>query len=146
MRGPRTSGLPIQTQIPPTAATIGPDGRPTMQGPTSPVLPPGTVNQPTPLPVQRVPTQSIPPQQRSTLPIAPRGDTGLTPEGTPVAQVMNNRYPAPSGPAIAPVIKPTAVFSANDFSLDIEVNAPNSAPVPAPITVDAAALFKSGAD
>lgn len=98
---PVATGTPYQKQIPPTQQTYDENNQPRLQGPTPAVTPPGTVAGPQdnlPFPVQRVPTQTIRPQQQSTLPIAPRNDTGITPEGTPVAQVMQDRYPAPSGP------------------------------------------------
>lgn len=87
MRGPRATGLPIQQQIPPTASVYDSENRPTMQGPTPAVTPPGTVSGP--LPIQQVPTTRI-----------IRGDTGVTPEGVPPNQVVQNRYPMPSGPAV----------------------------------------------
>lgn len=78
---PRATGLPIQLQIPPNQPVIGPDNRETLQGPTPAVTPPGTAAGPVPLfPVAR-----------------PRGDTGTTINQTP-NQVVQNRYPGPSGP------------------------------------------------
>lgn len=95
---PTATQLPIQRQIPPNAEVRDAEGRPTLQGPTPAIAAPGTVAGPGQLPVQRVPTQAT--QQQPTLPVAPRSDTGVTPQGTPVSQIMTDRYPAPSGPNV----------------------------------------------
>lgn len=123
MRGVRPNSLPIQNQIPPNAITVDSNNQQRMQGPTSPVLTPGTAAGPSPLPIQRVPTQSIVPQQRSTLPIAPRNDTGINPEGRPVAQIMQDRnpYPAPSGPATGQL--PLFEEGKNKYTKDQEIAA-----------------------
>lgn len=89
MRGVRpATGLPVQKQVPVDANVIGTDNRPTMQGPTPAVTPPGTVAVPTPLPVSR-------PQGT----FAPPPGTLLPTTGNQAVQVRNP-YPAPSGPAV----------------------------------------------
>lgn len=93
MRGIRQTSIPRQQQIPPATPTVDADNRPVLQGPTPAITPPGTAATPTPLPSyvqpRRVPTTSI----------KPAGDTGTTINQTP-NQVVQNRYPAPSGPVV----------------------------------------------
>lgn len=101
--GQRQMNAPIQRQIPPTQEVIDPaTNKPTLQGPTAPVAPPGVATGPG-QPV--VPT----PRARPQLPMAgapmaaaptpaPAGDTGVTTGQLPV-EVVANRFPAPSGPS-----------------------------------------------
>lgn len=101
---PIATDKPYQVQVPPGTPTFDAENRPTFQGPTPAVTAPGTVAGPGgpsgPLPVQRVPTQAIkPPPTENPLPVAPRGDTGTTPDWVSPNSVVQNRYPAPSGPA-----------------------------------------------
>lgn len=82
---PRQTGLPIQQQIPPNQPVIN-NGVETLQGPTPPVTPPGTVALPTPL----------------ALPVARNPSAGNN-FGTSTASpnsVVQDRYPAPSGPTV----------------------------------------------
>lgn len=104
MRGMRPTGLPIQRQISPNQPTVDADGRPTLQGPTAPVAPPGIATQPgSRLPIQPnvVPTQRITPSDNMNLTGPGKTITGVSVEDAPTPnQVVQNRYPAPSGPNV----------------------------------------------
>lgn len=94
MRGIRPNGAPIQQQIPPTAEVRDTDNRPVLQGPTPAIAAPGTVTSPGQLPVRQVPTQAIP-----SYVSPPRSNTGTTINSTHNS-VVQNRFPAPSGPVV----------------------------------------------
>lgn len=94
--GQRTTNAPIQRQIPPTQPVIGPDNRPTLQGPTAPIAPPGVAPGPG-LPVQgrTVPAADVAPSV--TLP-ANSNALPTTPDMIAPSAVVQSRFPAPSGP------------------------------------------------
>lgn len=94
LKGMQPMGLPIQKQIPPTQEVIDPrTNQPTLQGPTSPVTPPGTVAGPG----MRLP---VAPQDSINLTGPGKTITGVEVVDKPTAnQVVQNRFPAPSGPA-----------------------------------------------
>lgn len=100
--GVRPTGMPVQQQAPPTTQTVGPTGQPQLLGPQPPQNAPGTVDVPTPLPVER------PSAASAAAPIAPRslpverisGPTGPTVRRTDMEPTtFENRFPVPTGAA-----------------------------------------------
>lgn len=102
--GIKTTGLPIQKQIPPTQPVFDDNNQPTLQGPTPPVISSGTVA----YPGQRLPIRSGRPQKPQPMLPVGKGNlsndgevTGVDVQDTPVPnQQVQNRFPAPSGPAV----------------------------------------------
>ncbi len=125
--GIRSSGLPIQRQAAPTTKVIDtnetlPNGEPnpnynreTLQGPTRAITPEGTEQVPGGIPGQyrpvagsRLPIQPNPVQTQRILPTdrnmnltgPDRDVTGIDVQNVPPNQVVQNRFPSPSGPAV----------------------------------------------
>ncbi len=96
--GERPIGLPVQQQAPPTAPVVDASGQPRMLGAQPPQLAPGTVAEPTPLPVAR-PAEA--PAPRRSLPVERvSGPTGPTVRRTDLEPAsFEDRFPQPRGAA-----------------------------------------------
>lgn len=93
--GQRPIGLPVQQQPPPTSVGYGQDNQPRALGAQPPQTVPGTVAQPTPLPVER-PTPSIPGPITSPAIKGPSANFG---GNVVAANVEPTTFPQPRGAA-----------------------------------------------